>query len=91
MFHSIALFAQACATAGLDPIWGPGQTAAFLDLLHKNYYSVSTLDVYWKAFLKVGKILGKTISAKEQNDFVLVQEESKELQDNKLPVSSELL
>ena len=91
MFHAIALFAQACATSGLQSLWGSAQTAAFLDLLHKNYYSVSTLDAYWKAFLKVGKILGKTVSAKEQNDFVLFREEAKELQDNKLPVSSELL
>ena len=91
MFHTIALFAQACASSGLNSSWGSAQTAAFLDLLHKNYYSVSTLDAYWKAFLKVGKILGKTVLAKEQNDFTLVREESKELQDNKLPVSSELL
>ena len=73
---------QACAESNLEPRWDDGQISSFLDLLHKQYYSVLTLDSYWNAFIKIGHILGKKLTEKQKNDFDLVREVAKELKDN---------
>ena len=90
-FYALANFAEACEDKNLTKTWGEDQINAFLDILHQKFYSASTLDSQWNSFKKVGHLLNKNPTPEQELEFGLVKQDARELGDDRLLVSKELL
>ena len=80
-----------CAKFQLDVSWSTQSIKAFLIYTNSLFYTTGYLDLQWDALLKLGKVLSSPISDDLQADFKLVHANCKEVSDNKVPVSKELM
>ena len=90
-YAAIANFKLACEMMGVPFVWGEEQVKAFLIYINFKYYSTSYLNRMWSCINKLGTWLDCPITDEQEADFELVLNGGKELKDNKVPVSRELL
>ena len=90
-FSAVVNFKLACEMMDLPLSWGEEQVRAFLIYINYKYYSTGYLDRMWSTIKKLGKHLDCPITEAQEADFELVLDAGKELKDNKVPVSRDLL
>ena len=90
-FHAMLNFIAACIEFDLPFQLGDQQLSAFLDQLDICYYSASTLDSSWGTIKKVAADLQIKIAPKHHAHFKAVKADCKEVKDNRLPISRQLL
>ena len=90
-YSALANFAVACEFMEIPTEWGSKQIQAFLIYVNYKYYAASYLERMWKTIQELGKFLLQPISERQEADFELVKNQGKEIKDNKVPVSKQLL
>ena len=90
-FYGIANFWEACQEYNQEYRLGSNQIVAYLNLLNDKFYSVTTLQSNWSTLKIVAKEIGFKINKIHESYFRTVCENSRELKDDKLPVSRTLL
>ena len=90
-FHSMANFWEACQEYNQEYKLGNNQITAYLNLLNDKFYSVTMLQSNWSTLKLVAKELGKKITKRQEQNFRTVTKNSRELKDDKLPISCTLL
>lgn len=90
-FSALANFHIACEYFDLPLAWGAKQVKAFLIFINYKFYAASYVSYLWYTIRKLGNLLLQPITSEQEADFELVYQQAKEIKDNKVPVSQELL
>ena len=90
-FSALVNFHLGCQYAELPIKWGDKQIKAYLVYVHVKFYTAAYLQRQWSILKKVASILDSPISDENKRDFNTVLSFSKDIKDNKVPVSVELL
>ena len=80
-----------CQYGKLLVAWGEQQLQAFLRYVHIKFYTAGYLTRQWAHLQKIGKLVSQPISDAIEQQFQLVLNHAKDIKDNKVPVSWELL
>ena len=81
----------ACIEFNLPFAMGDDQISAFLDKLDEAFYAASTLEGQWGTLKRVCHAIKFTVVHKHEVHYKAVKADCREVKDNKLPVSRELL
>ena len=90
-FYAISLFSQASALQKLPEKLEECQIEAFLGLLKLKNYGRCSLVPYWNTIKSIANNLHICITKKHQRMFEVIASSSKEIRDDRLPVSAALL
>ena len=90
-FSAIANFKIACQFFSLPVAWGDEQIKVFLIYVNYKFYTSGYLYRQWKTIKELGEMLGCPVTEQHEADFELVQLQAREIKDNKVPVSFNLL
>ena len=89
--RTLHLFLSACQEAQLPLAWGKPQVIEFLLLLDKLHLSAGVLKSHWMYVKQISTMMNHCISGIEKNLYDVVIACCKPINDNKCPVSRELL
>ena len=90
-FRAMENYISACIEFNLPFAMGDDQISAFLDKLDEAFYAASTLEAQWGTLKRVCHAIKFTVVHKHEVHYKAVKADCREVKDNKLPVSRELL
>ena len=65
-FYAVANFWEACGMFDLPKEWGNNQILAFIELLDRKYYSISTLESNWCSLKHISTLIDQKVSIREE-------------------------
>ena len=90
-FRAMENYISACIEFNLPFAMGDDQISAYLDKLDEAFYAASTLEGHWGTLKRVCHAIGFKVVHKHEVHYKAVKADCREVKDNKLPVSRELL
>ena len=90
-FSALANYKIACGHMELPTAWGDAQIRAYHIYTNFKYYEAQYLTRMWNVIKELGEFLLCPVSEGQEADFELVKMQAREMKDNKVPVSRQLL
>ena len=90
-FAAIVNFKLGCLYSSLPVQWGQPQVKAFPIYIHVKFYTTAYLIRMWNTITKLAELFDDVILEENEQDYQAVKDQAKEIKDNKVPISKELL